>query len=122
MCRDERADGYPGTYEVVNNTVAFNMYADFSERDYALVAGYPDDDTGIPPAINLSLVNNIFAFNTGHTSGTDRRASTSAQRFILPKTTISSSVARMAKFKRILCPGRRRFSVGRRSWMEPGPS
>ncbi|MCC6491124.1 MAG: right-handed parallel beta-helix repeat-containing protein, partial [Candidatus Hydrogenedentes bacterium] len=40
---------YPGTYEVVNNTIAFNMYADFSERDYALVAGYPNDDTGIPP-------------------------------------------------------------------------
>jgi hypothetical protein len=56
---------YPGTYEVVNNTVAFNMYGDFSERDYALVAGYPNDDTGIPPEIGLTLVNNIFAFNTG---------------------------------------------------------
>lgn len=56
---------YPGAYEAVKNSIAFNMYADFSERDYALVAGYTNDDTGIPPVINLSLVNNIFAFNTG---------------------------------------------------------
>lgn len=56
---------YPGTYEVVNNSIAYNMYAGFSERDYALVAGYPNDDTGIPPQITLTMTNNIFAFNTG---------------------------------------------------------
>lgn len=57
---------YPGIYEVVNNAVAFNMYdSAFAERDYALVAGYPNDDTGVPPEIDLTLVNNIFAFNTG---------------------------------------------------------
>ena len=56
---------YPGAYEVVNNTIAFNMYADFSERDYSMVAGYPNDDTGIPPEIYLTLTNNIIAFNTG---------------------------------------------------------
>lgn len=60
---------YPGTYEVVNNSIAFNMYADFSERDYSLVAGYPNDDTGIPPEITLTMVNNIIAFNTGPNIG-----------------------------------------------------
>ncbi len=54
---------YPGIYEVVNNTIAYNMYASFAERDYALVAGYPNDDTGIPPEITLTLRNNIFAYN-----------------------------------------------------------
>lgn len=56
---------YPGIFEVVNNTIAFNMYDKFAERDYALVAGYPNDDTGVPPEITLVLVNNLFAFNTG---------------------------------------------------------
>jgi hypothetical protein len=56
---------HPGTYEVVNNTIAYNMYSpDFSERDYALVAAYPNSDTGISAATQLTLVNNIFAFNT----------------------------------------------------------
>jgi len=56
---------HPGTYEVVNNTIAYNMYStDFSERDYAFVAAYPNPDTGTPAAIQLTLVNNIFAFNT----------------------------------------------------------
>jgi hypothetical protein len=56
---------HPGVYEVVNNTIAYNMYSpDFSERDYALVAAYPDSDTGASAAIQLTLVNNIFAYNT----------------------------------------------------------
>jgi len=56
---------HPGTYEVVNNTIAYNMYSpDFSERDYAFVAAYPNPDTGTSAAIQLTLVNNIFAFNT----------------------------------------------------------
>jgi Right handed beta helix region/Protein of unknown function (DUF1565) len=55
---------HPGTYEVVNNTLAYNMYnPDFSERDYALVAAYPNPDTGISAAIQLILVNNIFGYN-----------------------------------------------------------
>ena len=55
---------HPGAYEVVNNTVAYNLYDPaFSERDYALVAGYPQERGA--PALTLTLVNNIFAFNTG---------------------------------------------------------
>lgn len=60
---------FPGTYVVVNNTVAFNMWdASYAERDYALVAGYPWDD-GTAPAISLTLANNVFAFNTGPAVG-----------------------------------------------------
>jgi len=60
---------HPGTYEVVNNTIAYNMYSpDYGARDYAFVAAYPDG--GISPAIQLTLVNNIFAFNTGPGQGT----------------------------------------------------
>ncbi len=57
---------YPGIYEFINNTIAYNMYdASFSIRNYAFVASYPDDATGISAEIDLTLVNNIFAFNTG---------------------------------------------------------
>jgi hypothetical protein len=60
---------YSGTYEVVNNTIAYNMYAaDYGARDYAFVAAYPEDGTSA--AIQLTLVNNIFAFNTGPAQGT----------------------------------------------------
>jgi hypothetical protein len=60
---------FPGTYVVVNNTVAYNMWdASFAERDYALVAGYPWDD-GTEPAIALTLAGNVFAFNTGPAVG-----------------------------------------------------
>ena len=60
---------YPGTYEVVNNTIAYNMYsADYGARDYAFAAAYPEN--GTPAAIQLTLVNNIFAFNTGPAQGT----------------------------------------------------
>jgi len=59
---------YPGTYEVVNNTIAYNMYSsDYGARDYAFVAAYPQDGTSA--AIQLTLVNNIFAFNTGPEQG-----------------------------------------------------
>jgi hypothetical protein len=55
---------YPGTYEVVNNTIAYNMYdPGFSERGYALRAAYPEESGAAE--IQLTLVNNIFAFNTG---------------------------------------------------------
>jgi hypothetical protein len=60
---------HTGTYEVVNNTIAYNMYStDYSERDYAFVAAYPA--TASSPAIQLTLVNNIFALNTGPELGT----------------------------------------------------
>jgi hypothetical protein len=55
---------YPCTVEAVNNTIVFNMYDPvYSGRDYAFIAGYPED-TGTP-TISLLLINNIFAFNTG---------------------------------------------------------
>lgn len=55
---------FPGTYVVVNNTVAFNMQDAWAERDYALGAAWPWDD-GTQPAISLTLANNVFAFNGG---------------------------------------------------------
>jgi hypothetical protein len=59
---------YPGVYEVVNNTIAYNMYSpDHGARDYAFVAAYPENGTSA--AIQLTLVNNIFAFNTGPQQG-----------------------------------------------------
>ncbi len=55
---------YPGTYEVVNNTIAYNMYDHaYSERGYAFRAAYPEEWGAAE--IQLTLVNNIFAFNTG---------------------------------------------------------
>jgi hypothetical protein len=60
---------FPGSYEFVNNTVALNMWDPFySGRDYAFVAAYPSD--GVSAAIDLSMWNNIFAFNTGPMVGT----------------------------------------------------
>ena len=59
---------YPGTYEVVNNTIAYNMYdPGFSERGYAFRAAYPEERGAAE--IQLTLVNNIFAFNTGPAVG-----------------------------------------------------
>jgi len=61
---------YDSTVEVVRNTVAYNMFDPaFGERDYAFVAGYPHDDTGIPARLDLTLSGNIFAFNTGPEQG-----------------------------------------------------
>jgi hypothetical protein len=58
---------FPGAYYVVNNTIAYNMWAaDYGNRDYAFVAAYPDPTAA---AIDLTLVNNIFAFNTGPAQG-----------------------------------------------------
>lgn len=55
---------FPGAYEVVNNTIAYNMQDPaYSARDYAFVAAYPE--TGQSAAIGLAMVNNIFAFNGG---------------------------------------------------------
>lgn len=53
---------YAGSYEVVNNTIAYNMWdASYSDRNYALVAAYPEN--GSSSSINLTMRNNIFAFN-----------------------------------------------------------
>lgn len=58
---------YPGVYEIVNNTIAYNMWdADYSVRAYAFVAAYEGDTT---QPITLTLLNNIFAFNTGPAVG-----------------------------------------------------
>ncbi len=55
---------YTSTVEVIQNTIAFNMYdTAFSERDYSFIAGYPEE--GRVPSITLTVVNNIFAFNSG---------------------------------------------------------
>jgi len=51
--------------ELINNTIAMNMWnPDYAVRDYAMTVGYHEGD---PPlsGINLTMVNNIFAFNTG---------------------------------------------------------
>ncbi len=55
---------YPGEYVVVHNTIAYNMWDPaYSARDYAFIAAYPEG--GQSAAISLTLLNNIFAFNTG---------------------------------------------------------
>ncbi len=62
---------YPGVYEVVNNTIAYNMWdASFAARDYAATFAYPGDSTnGVSAPITLTLINNLFAFNTGPNVG-----------------------------------------------------
>ncbi|MBN2004313.1 MAG: right-handed parallel beta-helix repeat-containing protein, partial [Anaerolineae bacterium] len=53
---------FPSTLEVVNNTIAYNMWdPTYSERNWAFVAGYPEEMAS--PPVALTLVNNIFAFN-----------------------------------------------------------
>ena len=55
---------FPGDFVVVNNTIAYNMWDPaYSARDYAFIAAYPE--TGSSAAITLTLLNNIFAYNTG---------------------------------------------------------
>jgi len=56
------AGTFPSTLEVVNNTIAYNMWdPTYSERNWALVVGYPEEMES--PPVMLVLVNNIFAFN-----------------------------------------------------------
>jgi hypothetical protein len=51
--------------EVVNNTFAYNMWDPaFSDRNWSFSAGYPEEIIPLPQ-VDLLLVNNIFAFNTG---------------------------------------------------------
>jgi hypothetical protein len=61
---------WPGAYEVVNNTIAYNMWdPGYSSRNWALVAAYPGEDTGVSPKMDLTLRNNIFAFNSSDALG-----------------------------------------------------
>ncbi|MBN1780402.1 right-handed parallel beta-helix repeat-containing protein [bacterium] len=61
---------YPGEYHIVNNTIVYNMWDNaFSVRNYAFVAAYPDDATGLSASVRLTLFNNIFAFNSSDGSG-----------------------------------------------------
>ena len=60
---------YTSMVEMFNNTITYNMYdPSYSERDYAFVAAYPEE--GFSPPVTLTLVNNIFAFNSGPQVGT----------------------------------------------------
>ena len=60
---------FTSTLEIINNTIAYNMWdATYSERNWALVAGYPEEILPHPP-VTLTLVNNIFAFNADPTDG-----------------------------------------------------
>jgi hypothetical protein len=55
---------FHSTLEVINNTIAFNMWDPvYSERNWTFVVGYPEEISS--PQVDLLLVNNIFAFNTG---------------------------------------------------------
>jgi hypothetical protein len=63
------AGTFASTLEVVNNTIAYNMWdPSYSERNWAFVAGYPEEILPYPP-VTLTLVNNIFAFNADPTEG-----------------------------------------------------
>ena len=61
---------FAGDYELINNTIAYNMQdPSYSVRNYSFVAAWPDDNTGISAQINLTLLNNIFAFNCNNQMG-----------------------------------------------------
>jgi PKD repeat protein len=60
---------FTSTLEVYNNTIAYNMWdLTYSERNWSFVAGYPEEIFPYPP-VTLTLVNNVFAFNTDPTNG-----------------------------------------------------
>jgi len=59
---------WDSTIEVINNTIAYNMWDPaYSGRNWVLAAGYPEDNP--KPVVNLTLVNNIFAFNADPLEG-----------------------------------------------------
>ena len=61
---------YTGDYELIHNTVAYNMQdPSFSTRNYAMTAAYPGDETGVSASIDLTFTNNIFAFNSSDEMG-----------------------------------------------------
>jgi hypothetical protein len=62
------AGTFPSTLEVFNNTIAYNMWDPaYSERNWAFVAGYPEEMES--PPVMLALVNNLFAFNADPIEG-----------------------------------------------------
>jgi len=55
---------FPGKYDVINNTIAYNMWdSGYAGRNYAFLAAYPNDETGLSASVRLTMINNIFAFN-----------------------------------------------------------
>jgi hypothetical protein len=59
---------FTSTLEVVNNTIAYNMWDPaYSERNWAVVVGYPEELDS--PPVALTLANNVFAFNADPTDG-----------------------------------------------------
>ena len=47
---------WPGEYKVINNTIAFNMWdPKYSDRNYALLAAYPNDETGVSANMQINL-------------------------------------------------------------------
>lgn len=62
------AGTWHATIEIINNTVAYNMWDPaYSGRNWAVVIGYPDEIDR--PEVNLTMVNNIFAFNADPLEG-----------------------------------------------------
>jgi hypothetical protein len=62
------AGTFPGTLQIVNNTVAYNMWAtDYGGRNWALVVGYPEEMDA--PPVDLTLLNNLLAFNADAQDG-----------------------------------------------------
>ncbi len=56
---------FHGQFELINNTVGFNMWdPSYSGRNWAIAVGYPEDIVALPQ-VELLMVNNVIAFNTG---------------------------------------------------------
>ena len=59
---------FNSTIEIIHNTVAYNMWdGRFSERNWAVVVGYPEELS--KPEVQLTMFNNIFAFNADPLEG-----------------------------------------------------
>ena len=59
---------FHSTIEIINNSVAYNMWdPSYAERNWAVVIGYPEELS--KPEVNLTMVNNIFAFNADPLEG-----------------------------------------------------
>lgn len=62
------AGTWHSTVEIINNTVAYNMWdRTYALRNWAVVVGYPEELA--KPEVNLTMVNNIFAFNADPIEG-----------------------------------------------------
>jgi hypothetical protein len=62
------AGTWHSTVEIINNTVAYNMWdRSYALRNWSVVVGYPEELA--KPEVNLTMVNNIFAFNTDPLEG-----------------------------------------------------